>query len=215
VTRTTSVVLWTRHGENHANVTRTLSHRVVDRELTDRGRDQARALADSLAKTRLHPEVFTSPLRRAGETTAIVAERWGLRPVVVEEFRELDVGDLDGRNDPTAWRTYDAVLSVWRSGDAEARFPGGESLAELAERLRHGLVRVAEPDGADARLVIAHGANLRSALPSLTGVVDPGHDPPLGRYATLTTTGDRVELVDWPAAYSRASRSRRYPQLCV
>jgi probable phosphoglycerate mutase len=193
-------VLWTRHGENHANLTRTLSHRVVDRELTDRGREQARTLADSLATSRLHPEVFTSPLRRARETTAIVAGRWGLRPVVVEEFRELDVGDIDGRNDPTAWRTYDVVLSAWRSGDAETRFPGGESLVELAERLRRGLERVAEPDGADARLVIAHGANLRCALPSLTGVTDPGHDLPLGGYATLKATTGGVRLVDWPEA---------------
>jgi broad specificity phosphatase PhoE len=200
VTRTETVVLWTRHGENHANLTRTLSHRVVDRELTVRGREQAQALAESLAGTELHPQVFTSPLCRARETTAIVAERWGLRPVVVEEFRETDVGDMDGRSDPTAWETYDAVFTDWRSGVADVRFPGGESLVELVARLRRGLQRVAEPDGTGARLVIAHGANIRCALPDLTGAVDPGHDLPLGRYATLAATADGVRLVDWPGA---------------
>lgn len=192
-------ILWTRHGENQANLSRTMSHRVVDLQLTDRGREQAYALADSLAGTPVHPYVYTSPLRRAAETTAIVAERLGLDPVVIEEFRELDVGELDGRSDATAWQTYDGVLAAWRAGRADVRFPSGESLDELAARLRKGLERVGATDGAGSRLVIAHGANLRAALPILAGVADPGHDLPLGRYATLEVTADGIGMVDWPA----------------
>jgi len=191
-------VLWTRHGENQANLSRTLSHRVVDLELTDRGREQAYALADSLVDVPLHPHVYTSPLRRARETTDIVAERLGLEPVVIEEFRELDVGELDGRSDATAWQTYDGVLAAWRASRADVRFPSGESLDELSARLRKGLGRVVTADSAEAALVIAHGANLRSALPVLAGVADPGHDLPLGRYATLEIALDGIGLVDWP-----------------
>jgi broad specificity phosphatase PhoE len=190
--------LWTRHGENRANLSRTMSHRVVDLELTARGREQASALADSLVGTPLYQDVYTSPLRRARETTDIVAERLGLDTVVIEEFRELDVGELDGRSDATAWQTYDGVLAAWRAGRADVRFPDGESLDELAARLRRGLDRVVANDDAGTRLVIAHGANLRSALPVLAGIADPGHDLPLGRYATLEVTPDGIGLVDWP-----------------
>jgi broad specificity phosphatase PhoE len=192
-------VLWTRHGENQANLSRTLSHRVIDLELTDRGREQAYALADSLASTALHPSVYTSPLRRARETTTIVAERLGLDPVAIEEFRELDVGELDGRSDATAWQTYDGVLAAWRAGRADVRFPSGESLDELAARLRQGLERVGATEGAGSRLVIAHGANLRAALPVLAGVTDPARDLPLGSYATLEVDGSVIGLVDWPS----------------
>jgi broad specificity phosphatase PhoE len=191
-------ILWTRHGENHANLSHTLSHRVVDRELTDRGRDQAVALADSLAGIDLHPEVFTSPLRRARETARVVAERWALTPVEVEEFRELDVGELDGRSDATAWQTYDGVLAAWRGGRSDVRFPGGESRDELADRLRRGLERVVAGPGRGARLVVAHGAGLRAALPPLADAADPGHDLPLGRYATFDAAGGRLRLVAWP-----------------
>jgi broad specificity phosphatase PhoE len=198
VTDRTTTLLWTRHGENHANLTRTLSHRVVDLELTERGRAQARELAETLADGDLHSDVFTSPLRRARETTEIVTEALGLRPVVVEELRELDVGELDGRSDATAWRTYDAVLAAWRSGRADVRFPGGESLDELADRLRRAVAHVVQPPGVGPRLVVAHGASLRAALPILAGVADPGQDLPLGRFATLTATDSRVDLVEWP-----------------
>jgi broad specificity phosphatase PhoE len=200
VTPSPTTLLWTRHGENHANLTRTLSHRVVDRELTERGRSQALDLVEALGDTRLHEDVFTSPLRRAQETAQIVGERIGLRPVVIEEFRELDVGELDGRSDATAWQTYDAVLAAWRSGRADVRFPGGESLDELATRLRTGIERIVDGPDEAPRLVIAHGANLRAALPILAGVADPGRDLPLGRFATLAVTADVVDLLDWPEA---------------
>jgi broad specificity phosphatase PhoE len=200
VTPSPTTLLWTRHGENHANLTRTLSHRVVDRELTERGRSQALDLVEALGDTRLHEDVFTSPLRRTQETAQIVGERIGLRPVVIEEFRELDVGELDGRSDATAWQTYDAVLAAWRSGRADVRFPGGESLDELATRLRTGIERIVDGPDEAPRLVIAHGANLRAALPILAGVADPGRDLPLGRFATLAVTADVVDLLDWPEA---------------
>jgi broad specificity phosphatase PhoE len=200
VTARTATLLWTRHGENHANLSRTLSHRVVDLELTERGRAQAGALVETLADTGLHEEVFTSPLRRARETTEIVSEKLDLRPVVVEELRELDVGEIDGRNDAAAWQTYDDVLAAWRDGQGDVRFPDGESLVDLVNRLRRGIARIVDGVGDAPRFVVAHGANLRAALPMLTGVTDPGHDLPLGRFATLTATNDRVELVDWPTA---------------
>jgi broad specificity phosphatase PhoE len=193
-----TTVLWARHGENHANLTRTLSHRVVDRELTEAGRGQARALVAALADVDLDDVVFTSPLRRARETAQIVADATGQRIVVVEDFRELDVGELDGRSDATAWQTYDSVLAAWRSGRADVRFPGGESGEELAARLRRGLSHVTSEPGSGARLVVAHGANLRSALPGLAGVADPGHDLPLAGYATLEVAADDVRLVVWP-----------------
>jgi broad specificity phosphatase PhoE len=191
-------LLWTRHGENHANLSRTLSHRVVDLDLTERGREQAHALADALAGPQLHGEVFTSPMRRARETTAIVANRLELRPVVIEELRELDVGSLDGRSDRTAWETYHATLAAWRGGRGDVRFPDGESLVELTERLRRGIERIAATEGSGPRLVVAHGANLRAALPLLAGVADPGRDLPLGEYATLAWDSAGIGLIDWP-----------------
>ncbi len=45
-------VTWARHGENLANVTRTLSFRVYDGSLTERGCQQARDLAGRIAAGR-------------------------------------------------------------------------------------------------------------------------------------------------------------------
>jgi broad specificity phosphatase PhoE len=218
VERAEGGVLWARHGENVANVTRTLSYRVFDGDLTDAGRQQARDLGDRLAARggdRIGLLVC-SPLRRARQTADIVGERLGL-PVAMEldDLREVNVGDLDGRSDARAWEIYDRVIAAWRAGDASARFPGGEDRDELCTRLLRALAEVASSAAAGRvrahgavagrALVVAHGANLRAALPGLTGRGDPGADLPTGGFAELEVVpgalaSPSVRLTNWPGA---------------
>ena len=199
-------VLWARHGENVANLTRTLSHRVFDGDLTDVGRRQARELGERLAAgggDRIGL-LACSPLRRARQTADIVGQRLGL-PVAMEldDLREVNVGELDGRSDAQAWDIYAAVLAAWRAGDTLARFPGGENRDELCARLLRALTEVAHSATAERSLVVAHGANLRAALPCLAGEPDPGADLPTGGVAALHVHPGGfpvVRLVSWPGA---------------
>jgi broad specificity phosphatase PhoE len=225
-------ILWVRHGENVANLSRTLSYRGFDGELTDVGRGQARKLGERLAAGgggRIGL-IACSPLRRARETAEIVGQRLGV-PVAMEldDLREVNVGELDGRSDAKAWETYDAVLAAWRAGDTQARFPGGENRDELCARLLRALTAVARSavarrsralaraaegegrsrvlahneEGKGRSLVVAHGANLRAALPCLAGEPDPGADLPTGGVAELhVDLGGlpAVRLVSWASA---------------
>ena len=199
-------VLWARHGENVANLTRTLSYRVFDGDLTDAGRRQARELGERLAaaggdRIGLLP---CSPLRRAWQTADIVGQRLGLPAAMeLDDLREVNVGELDGRSDAEAWEIYAAVLAAWRAGDTLARFPGGENRDELCARLLRALTVVARSAPAERSLVVAHGANLRAALPCLAGEPDPGTDLPTGGVAALHVRPSglpALRLVSWPGA---------------
>jgi probable phosphoglycerate mutase len=199
-------VLWARHGQNVANLTETFSHRVFDGDLTDAGRRQAHELADRLAAGDGEPVAYLvcSPLRRARQTADIVGRRLAL-PVAMEldDLRELNVGELDGRSDPRAWDTYTRVLAAWRAGETRARFPGGEDRDELCARLRRALTAVARGAGEARSLVVAHGANLRAALPGLASEPDPGTDLPTGAVAALqvdpaSQPHPLVRLLSWP-----------------
>ena len=79
-------LLLIRHGET----TRVDSETgIADPPLTDNGREQARRLAEWLKDERLD-HIVVSPLRRARETAAPLAERFGLEPEVIAKLAEFD-----------------------------------------------------------------------------------------------------------------------------
>jgi probable phosphoglycerate mutase len=183
-----------------------MSYRVFDGDLTEKGRQQAQTLADKLSAGHGDPIGYLtcSPLRRARQTAEIIGAR--LRLPVTEggdDLRELNVGDLDGRNDDEAWRIYWQVLAAWQAGDPGARFPGGEDWPTLCARLRRALTAVARESGGARSLVVAHGGNLRAAMPGLTGDPVPAADMPNCAVAMLQVAPGpetRFHLRHWPPA---------------
>jgi 2,3-bisphosphoglycerate-dependent phosphoglycerate mutase len=85
-----TTILIARHGESDWNRERRWQGQ-ADRPLTERGSEQARALAARLAHIELDA-VYSSDLRRARDTGAAVAESQQLELQVVPELREVDVG---------------------------------------------------------------------------------------------------------------------------
>ncbi len=170
---------WARHGQCDANVTHTFSHRRYDPPLTALGRQQAGELAERVAGFGL-AQVFCSPLLRARETAQTVTERLGLPgPRVLDGLCELDIGSLEGRSDAAAWQIHDDVHAAWAAGDLEARFPDGESRLSLLARLTEALSEVAQSaaETSGGVLLVAHGGNVRAALPGW-GVPEPEHGLP-------------------------------------
>jgi broad specificity phosphatase PhoE len=162
-----------RHAENRANVERLMSHKVIDYSLTDLGREQAEALGRWFLDRALDA-VYTSPLKRARETAEQIAAATGAPIVEAEPLRELDVGRLDGSGDDASWAVHDELVARWRTGDWEARFPGGESYREAYDRLAGFLSEVAasHPEGDVA--AVGHGGLFSTVLPRLCAI--PEHD---------------------------------------
>lgn len=121
------------HGESTANVRRIISNRGLVHELTDLGRQQAHELAGRIQSP--VRKVYTSPVRRAVETTQIVAEAWGVEYEVVDALREYDCGVLEGRDDDEAWREHVEVRRQWyEEHNLDARAEGGESFLDIQAR---------------------------------------------------------------------------------
>jgi broad specificity phosphatase PhoE len=153
-------VLLARHGETDDNAARRFQgHR--DPPLNDRGREQARALAEHLAGEDVR-ELWSSPLRRAHETAAIAGERLGLAPRVDDRLMEVDVGDWAGRLYADLESDEPELFAEWRSGSPAFRFPGGESLEEQMERVVDGFVDLTQA-GALPALVVCHRGVVRAA----------------------------------------------------
>lgn len=159
----TGVIAWyVRHGHNLANQhPRQLSHKVADHPLSDLGVAQATALGGRLSRMPVLGAIYSLPLRRAVQTAEIVIQYTGGGVTVVDELRELNVGELDGRRDAEAWEVHDQVLAAGRHGSA---FPGGEDYYQATARFSVGLANVLRHPEGSRVLVVGHGAILRAGI---------------------------------------------------
>ena len=161
----TTLVL-VRHGETDWNrENRFQGH--ADPPLNDAGRGQARQLAVDLRDEAL-TAAYTSPLRRAHETAAILVSELGLEAIPDVALKEVDVGSWSGL-------TRDEVESRFPVGYARWLEYGhgwddGESYDELGERVVSGLLRIAVEHPDAHVLAVTHGGPIRSALAAADGV---------------------------------------------
>ena len=164
-------IYFVRHGEGVDNVERKFSFRKTDRPLTERGRLQARETGKYLAGKRIDA-IYCSTMKRAHETARIIAERLGMKPHVLEEFREVNLGDLDGTDfSAEGWKAYHQVVGEWFAGNHQAAFPGGEDYVTAWERTRRGLEEMLAGRTAQTLVLVGHSgiftATLRELCPDL------------------------------------------------
>jgi broad specificity phosphatase PhoE len=162
-----------RHGQSHGNVERRLDTRPPGATLTDLGRDQARAFARDLPH---RPAMIAhSVALRAAQTAAEIADELGLGTEEFEGIHEVQVGDLEDRNDDAAIEEFNAIYQRWHEGDIDLRLPGGETARQVLDRYLPviGQLRMRHLDD-DAWhgdiVVVSHGAAIRLASAVLAGV---------------------------------------------
>ena len=165
----TPSLLLVRHGRTEANARGVLLGR-EDPPLDPTGEAQAAALAAALCTGRFGPitAVVSSPLRRTVATASRLAEAAGLDVQVDERLIELDYGEFEGV--PVGGLPQE-TWSEWRS-DVHFRPPGGESLAELGDRVRGSCVEWSERAASEGAgvVLVSHVSPIKSAVAWALGV---------------------------------------------
>jgi broad specificity phosphatase PhoE len=140
-----------------------------DRELSGAGIRQAEQIAALLGNEDLHA-VYSSHLRRARQTAELISQPHDLPVLIEEELRELDHGELEGLTFNEIKTRYAEFLTRWRTEPAEIRVPGGERLADVAERAWNGLNQIVQrhPE-AERILVVSHNFPILGIVCRITG----------------------------------------------
>ncbi len=149
-------LLLARHGESIWNEVRRFQG-ATDVPLSERGREQARALGRALSTFRL-AAAYVSPLARARETGEIALANAGVPVTPVEELRELSLGEWEGRLAAEIQAREGDPYGAWLRAPADCPPPGAEPLDAVRARVVPAIARIAtaHPNGDDV-LVIAHG----------------------------------------------------------
>lgn len=162
MTVTAAIAYVVRHGQSTWNARGVLQGQRADVPLTELGRRQAEAAAQSLSGSGA-TAVLTSDLLRARCTAEIIARALG---VLVEEragLREQCVGVYEGRPSRDVWAETDP--DAW--GRADWRPEGGESIADVAARLQPVLNELRARS--EPTVVVTHGDTARIAIGLLCG----------------------------------------------
>jgi broad specificity phosphatase PhoE len=150
-----------RHGEVDGGDSKVMGH--LDLPLSDAGRKAIAGLADSWCGP--PPDgFFTSDLCRATESAHILATRLGVAPRVDPRLRELSFGDWEGLTWEEVHRRNGGHLVTWGERWWEMAPPGGESFAELSQRV---LAWFREVEAGEVVVAVVHGGSLRALLAAL------------------------------------------------
>jgi broad specificity phosphatase PhoE len=145
----------------------------VDYSLTPKGILQAQQTAEALRAEKIDT-AFTSPLKRAIETAEIIAAPHNLPVTIVEDFRELNVGELEKyQPTPAIWQQFDGVTAAWQNGDSHAAFPGGEDHLTLISRARQAFEQLLDGKSGQTTLIVAHGGIFFYTLRQIFTGLDP------------------------------------------
>lgn len=163
-------VILARHGRTSANASGVLAGRSPGVRLDDTGREQATAAAERLQGLPL-AAVVSSPLTRCRETARLLAPAHDA--VVDKGLTECDYGDWTGQKlsalaKEPLWRTVQAQPSA-------ARFPGGETMAQMSTR---AVAAVRDRDAALGAehgdhvvwLAVSHGDVIKAVLADALGI---------------------------------------------
>ncbi len=148
-------IYFTRHGETEWN-SRDIICGITDISLSENGKAQAAALAARISHEHRDIDVIIcSPMKRAQETAAPIAEALGITPETDERLREWDYGSYEGKH-RDAEGFLDAKLEFG------CRMPdGGESVFDVVNRT-YGLIdELGEKYSGKNILLVCHGGVCR------------------------------------------------------
>jgi broad specificity phosphatase PhoE len=150
----------------------------TDRDLSEAGIRQAEQLATLLRDERFDA-VYSSNLRRARQTAELISRHHALPVRIEADLRELDHGSLEGLTFSEIKSRHGEFLARWRTEPADLCVPGGERLADVAERAWNGLHGILQrhPE-AERILAVSH------SFPIL-GIVCRISNTPLNQYRSF------------------------------
>ena len=156
-----TVTLLLRHGQTPMSAQKRYAGR-TDAPLTDTGFRQAVAAAKRLGPAGLDA-IVASPLQRTVRTAEEVAAVTGIPVLTDEGFRETDFGAWEGLTFPEVRKRWPSEMAAWLA-DPSVAPPGGESFAQVTERVTAALRRVLDSRESQTVLIVSHVTPIKTLV---------------------------------------------------
>lgn len=114
--------------------------------------------------------IYTSPLSRAVDSAQIIAEMFGLEPVIHEDLKERNFGVWEGMTFSEIREKYPDEFSKWADNPLEHSPVGGESSAEVSDRITPAVEAIVSQHDGESFAIVGHGGINRIIICNLLGI---------------------------------------------
>lgn len=111
--------------------------------------------------------MYSSDLRRAADTAAIIAERLGSATVFDARLRERKIGEWQGLTAEEVALWYPDEYAQWQADPENYVIPGGESIGQVKARMQAAFNDIVAQDAAETVGVVSHTVTIRALLDAL------------------------------------------------
>jgi alpha-ribazole phosphatase len=163
-------LLITRHGETDFNLARRYQGQ-SDIPLNQTGIQQAELIAKRLTGEKIDA-VYSSDLSRAADTAKKIASMQMQSPELQTDprWRELSFGDWEGLNHEEMNAGWHDLVTTWYADPANTSTPNGETLSQLADRVKSVLDELKNKHNDETIVVVSHSGAIQALLCFTLGV---------------------------------------------
>ena len=159
-----------RHGQSEANLESLFAGAGFDSPLTDLGRRQAACTAAYISENYRVDAVYASPLSRAHDTGAAIAERFGLPVQTAYDFREIEAGDWERLDFAGIARRWPEEWDAWCHRISCGGCPGGEKAADVFARVKNAMLGIARKHDGETVVIATHATPTLGAQCAAMGI---------------------------------------------
>jgi broad specificity phosphatase PhoE len=187
-------ILLVRHGQTDWNVAgRWQGHEDIPLNAT--GLEQARSLAEHL-RERPISAIYSSDLKRAQMTGAVIAEAHGLTLKTDPRWRELHLGVFQGLTTNEINARYPVEARHMRDDYMDYVIPTGEARRAMQTRAIAAYQQILADEQGDEIVVVSHGGTIRVVLLKLFGEEVLHRAIHNTSISTIETDGTTAKLID-------------------
>ena len=181
-------ILLCRHGQTEFNAALRFQGQ-MDEPLSELGKLQARKLGERLADVPLHA-AYSSDLGRAHETAKLALAGRDVALALDARLREIAFGRWEGMTFAEIRVKYPDDVAARERDRVHYAIPGGESVAQMGERVSGFLEDVLPKHAGQTLLVMAHGGTVNALLATLL-------DIPLTSWWRLRNHNANLSVIDF------------------
>jgi alpha-ribazole phosphatase len=158
----------------HAQTKHSDDHRyqgTTDAPLNETGKLQAEEIAKRLNDKKIEA-IYSSDLQRSVQTADFIAKEHKLPINQDERLREISFGDWEGMSYNEIQAQFPDLLEQWINDPAHHSPPNGETLTQLASRVKSAIDEIKSKHTKENQtvLLVTHGGVIRTLLCMVLGV---------------------------------------------